>query len=32
MTQKKPKLGVLALMLEDYLPLFPGIDGRRRRM
>ena len=26
MTQKKPKLGVLALMLEDYLPLFPGID------
>ena len=26
MTQKKPRLGVLALMLEDYLPLFPGID------
>ena len=26
MTQKKTKLGVLALMLEDYLPLFPGID------
>lgn len=26
MTQQKPKLGVLALMLEDYLPLFPGID------
>ena len=25
MTQKT-KLGVLALMLEDYLPLFPGID------
>lgn len=26
MISKKPKLGVLALMLEDYLPLFPGID------
>lgn len=26
MIQKKPRLGVLALMLEDYLPLFPGID------
>ena len=26
MTIRKPKLGVLALMLEDYLPLFPGID------
>ena len=26
MIQRKPRLGVLALMLEDYLPLFPGID------
>lgn len=26
MTENKPRLGVLALMLQDYLPLFPGID------
>ncbi len=25
MEQQKPRIGVLALMLEDYLPLFPGI-------
>ena len=32
MTQKKPRLGVLALMLEDYLRCFLASTGRRRRM
>ena len=31
MTQKKPRLGVLALMLEGYESLFPGIIERQRR-
>ena len=27
--QNKPRLGVLALMLEGYEPLFPGITARQ---
>ena len=29
--QRKPRLGILALMLEGYEPLFPGITARQRR-
>lgn len=31
MKQKKPKIGVLALMLESYEPIFPGITEAQRR-
>ena len=27
--QHKPRLGILALMLEGYEPLFPGITARQ---
>lgn len=30
-TNRKPRLGLLALMLEGYEPLFPGITERQRR-
>ena len=30
--QNKPRLGVLALMLEGYEPLFPGITARQARL